>query len=39
MIAFHWRDGDTDFVNWFGEQDRGFDKLAARFADLISKPN
>ena len=29
MIAFHWRDGDTDFVNWFGEQDRGFDKPAA----------
>lgn len=39
MIAFHWRDGDTDYVNWFKSPGRGFDKLAARFADLISKAN
>ena len=35
MIAFHWRDGDTDYAAWAAEADRGFEKLAERFAKLL----
>lgn len=39
MIAFHWRENDTDYVKWFKEPDRGMDKLSARFARLIGARN
>ena len=35
MIAFHWRENDEDYVKWFGEPSRGFDRLSARFNVLI----
>ncbi|MGB0631659.1 MAG: hypothetical protein ACPGRZ_13295 [Alphaproteobacteria bacterium] len=36
MIAFHWRDGDPDYADWIAEPDRGFGKLAERFAALLA---
>lgn len=36
MIIFHWRKNDQQFVDWFATPDRGFDRLSARFAELIS---
>jgi hypothetical protein len=35
MIAFHWRDGDADYVKWFGQPERGMDDLTSRFARLL----
>ena len=37
LTGSHWRDGDTDYVNWYAEPDRGRRKLAARFARLIAR--
>lgn len=39
MIAFHWRDGDEDYVRWFMEPDRGLKKLSDRFARIIDARN
>ena len=39
MIAFHWRDGDADYVKWFGQPERGMDDLTSRFARLLEGRN
>ena len=36
MIAFHWREGDGDYVAWFDQDARGRAKLAERFAHLVA---
>jgi hypothetical protein len=37
MIAYHWHDGDEDFVRWFREPDRGIAELSRRFAALLAQ--
>ena len=39
MIAFHWRDGDADYVKWFGQPERGMDDLTSQFALLLEGRN
>ena len=35
MIAYHWREDDAEFVEWFDSADRGMAKLAQRFGRLL----
>lgn len=35
MIAFHWREDDAEYVEWFNGPDRGMAKLADRFGRLL----